>query len=548
MEWVENSLTYSQDELSYYSRAFSVEQLTTKLLFARGITNEELFSKYAYPSMADLHDPFLLSDMKKALVRIIRAMKNQEKIVIYGDYDVDGITSAAILYRALHFFKADVTALLPTRRDGYGLTVSAIERMVLLDPALIITVDNGSNAHEALRFAATKGIDVVVTDHHEINGPFPTCHAFVNPKRSDNQYPNPNLCGAGVAFKIAQALFQASSTLEWRIHAWYYIELAALGTIADLMPLTGENRLITKLGLSKMNLNPSPHLRVLFSLLNLSLIDSSTLSFLIAPILNSCGRISDPNEALKALISDEPQHEKLASFIELNKQRKLMTQECFQILDQTIQNRKLHHQNVIVAQGDYPEGLIGILAAKVTDKYQKPAIVITAEGKGSCRSVQNSSFSIINAISHCAESLKSYGGHQAAAGLTVELHMFDHFNAELQKAAALEPMKKPNKIYDSHLDICSFSNILFEDMLLMEPFGMMNPKPIFLNSRSADSIQYFGNKEQHAKLNINNKEALLFNRAQLLKQDGLRPSFLYSTNSYEKKNFVINELNHQLFS
>lgn len=541
MDWVEKNNAYSQDELTYYSRAFCVEQLTTKLLFSRGITNEDQFCVYAYPTINDLLDPMLLGDMKNALIRIIRAIKNQEKIVIYGDYDVDGITSAALLYKGLRFFNADVSALLPTRKDGYGLTVSAIERMMLNNPSLIITVDNGSNAHEAISFASHKGIDVVVTDHHEINDHSPNCLAFVNPKRSDNQYPNPNLSGAGVAFKLIQALFEASNSHNWHANAWDFIELAALGTIADLMPLTGENRVISKLGLLKMNSSPTPHFRELFSLLKLDYVDSSTLSFLIAPIINSCGRIGNPNDALAVLVSNEPQQDQLKRFIELNNQRKQLTHDHFQLLEHSIQGDNLHHQQVIVTQGDYPEGLIGILAAKITEKYHKPAIVVTAEGKGSCRSVQNSTFSMIGAISRCAEVLKSYGGHQAAAGLSVELHMFDHFKAEIQKAAALEPMTKLNKVYDSQLDICAFSNILFDEMLLMEPFGMMNPKPIFFNSCSADSIQYFGSNDKHAKLHIKNKEALFFNRAPLIKQYGLG-SFFYSTNSYEKRNFIINDL------
>ncbi|WP_409346940.1 single-stranded-DNA-specific exonuclease RecJ [Paenibacillus sp. MBLB4367] len=545
MKWIEKPQNYSAHALSYYSSAFYVEPLTTKLLFSRGICNEDAFSKYAYPSITDLHNPFLLNDMKKAVIRIIRALKNQEKIVIYGDYDVDGITSATLLYKGLRFFNAEVTSLLPTRKDGYGITINAIERMEVSTPSLIITVDNGSNAHDALRYAASKGIDVIVTDHHEINGLYPMCYAFINPKRYDNEYPNSSLAGAGVAFKLVQALFEASDRHEWITHAWDFIELATLGTIADLMPLTGENRVITKLGLSKMNANPSAHLRRLFQLLRLSAIDSSTLSFLIAPIFNSCGRIGDPNDALRALINNEPQIDEFQRFIEQNNERKRMTQECFQLLDKSISIQGLNKHKVITVCGDYPEGLIGILAAMISEKYHKPSIVITAAGKGSCRSVQNSNFSIANTISRCSQLLKAYGGHQAAAGLTVDINVLDQFTAEVQKSAELEPTIDPIKYFDGEIPLKKLSNEIFEDCsTLMEPFGIGNEKPIFrAQNVTADYIEYFGRQKQHAKLLLSGKHALLFGRANLFKDNnnGMY-DFLYSPNSYWQKNFIIEDI------
>ncbi|GGG07658.1 single-stranded-DNA-specific exonuclease RecJ [Paenibacillus abyssi] len=543
MEWTEKPNLCSDDVAAYHSSAFLIEPLTAKMLFARGIASEDTFWKYAYPTISDLHDPFLLRDMKKAVIRIVRAIKNHERIVIYGDYDVDGITSASLLYKGLCFFGADVSAVLPTRKDGYGLTAIAIERMVLIDPALIITVDNGSNAYEALRYAASKGIDVIVTDHHEITGSHPNCHAFVNPKRDDNDYPNPYLAGAGVAYKLVHALFVASGNHEWRIHAWQYIELAALGTIADLMQLTGENRVIAKLGIQKMNADPSPRLRELFRLLNLNSIDSSTISFLIAPIFNSCGRIGDPNEALHALISDDTKTKEFERFIEQNKKRKRLTQECFQLLDQSIISQGLHRQKVIVACGDYSEGIIGILAARVTDKYHKPAIIITNEGKGSGRSVQNTQFSIINTVARCADLLKAYGGHQAAAGLTVDLACLNQFRTSLQNAAAHEPPIIPIKYYDSSFQLSDCTNALFENFMLMEPFGMGNQKPVFLTTGMAEAFERFGNQKQHAKYRIGSKSALLFGRAEYIHSNSCSQfRFLYSPNSYEKRDFVINDI------
>jgi single-stranded-DNA-specific exonuclease len=543
MDWKLNESVVSDHKIKYYSGVFGMAPLLTKILLTRGITSEEMFYPFAFPTTDDLHDPFQLNDMKKAVIRIIQAIKRNEKIVIYGDYDVDGITSTSLLYKGLTFFNAKVTALLPTREDGYGLTEKAIEKVLPLSPSLIITVDNGSNAHEALTFASTHGIEVIVTDHHDINGEHPHCFAFINPKRSDCNYPNPDLCGAGVAFKLVHALFHASGNHEWRLHVWNYIELAALGTIADLMPLTGENRVITKLGMAKMNNNPSAHFKCLFKLLKLDHIDSNTLSFLIAPIFNACGRISNPNEALQALITTEPQTEEFARFIEINEKRKRLTQEHFSALDEYIQKHKLYKKSIIMVRGEYPEGLIGILAARVVEKYYKPAIITTLEGKGSCRSVQNSSFSIINAIARCSEYLKSYGGHQAAAGLTVDHDQFDSFYSNLEHIVGLEPVIKPSKVFDGRLNIGDFSDALFEELQLMEPFGMKNQKPTFLNSQQPNSVVYFGNQQQHAKMYLGKKQALLFSKAKLLESlDIQNVSFLYSINSYERKNFTIHDL------
>lgn len=269
MKWIAAtpSLYQHPDRVAirYLARRFNLESVLILKLYQQGIVTEKTIADFLYPSSTHLHDPFLLPDMKKSVYRIIKAIQNKEKILIFRDYDVDGMTAAALLNTGLRFFGSNVTTQLPLRSEGYGLSATCIEKLPT-DVSLIITVDNGSSAHPAMQAAKRRGIDVIVTDHHEVLGEHPTCHAFVNPKRKDSTYPYTDLCGAGVAFKVVQALHELAK-LDWHKYMWDYIEFAAIGTIADLMPLTGENRVITWLGLQKTNRCPHPILQKLFSLI-----------------------------------------------------------------------------------------------------------------------------------------------------------------------------------------------------------------------------------------------------------------------------------------
>lgn len=514
-----------------------------EMLYNRDISNEDDLFKYLYPELTDLHDPFLLNDLKMALYRIVKAIQSGEHIMIYGDYDVDGITSTTLLLKGLLFFKAKANFTLPTRKDGYGLSKAAIEKMCEEEVSLIITVDNGSNAHAALALAKKYGIDVIVTDHHEIMGQHPDCYAFVNPKRSDNTYPNPHLAGVGVAFKLVQGLFLVSNRNDWNRHVWAYLELASLGTIADLMPLQGENRVIAKLGISRMNTQPSPPIKCLLKLLKISSVTSTDVSFLLSPIFNSSGRIDDPNAAVTFLIDDHTSVEEANRFIQLNQIRKQMTTEQFALLDSHVIAHNLHNNRVIVAMDNLHEGIIGILAAKLSEKYRKPSIVITNEGKGSARSVQNTDFSIVSAIERCAEHLKTFGGHRAAAGLSIDINKLTLFDEALQKSAELEAPIRSVSYFDFETSLSDFSSNLFTDMNDLEPYGIGNPKPKFL-SRGIfpDQIKYFGNHEQNATLHFSKHKAMLFNKADTLKTNSnLLFDFLYSPNCYIKRDYIVED-------
>jgi single-stranded-DNA-specific exonuclease len=536
----------SQDKVLYYSRMFNVDPLIIRLLAHNGIASQRDISEFFYSKIENLNSPFFFENMKKSIGRIIKAIKNKEKIMVYGDYDMDGMTSTAIMYKALKFFGADVFFRLPLRSEGYGITPESVDKIKHLDEcSLIVTVDNGASAHEAMKRAHELGIDVIVTDHHEVLQGTPRCFAFINPKDPNCHYPFKDLCGAGVALKVVEALFMASRR-DWDKYVWEYVELAALGTIADVMPLSGENRILVSFGLSKMNNQPSPVFKLLSKLLKLREITSTDIAFSIAPIFNSIGRIHDPNVAVKILTNQNVVMDDLLPLIKLNEDRKLLTHEHLQAIKTDIKDNNWDETNkIIVAHGDYHEGLIGILASNMADIYNKPSIVINNEGKGSCRSVQHSDFSIISAIQRCSHLLKSYGGHQAAAGLSIHPEQISAFRKEMQISAKQEPDVKPMIQYHCELAIGSFPMQLFDDLDMMEPFGEGNRKPLFFSPKTFAFFEKAGKFDDHLKFNIDDTSAFCFKKAHRLNEhtESNVFEFLYSPNSSRHKNFLIEDFN-----
>ncbi|WP_316572079.1 single-stranded-DNA-specific exonuclease RecJ [Neobacillus sp. YIM B06451] len=529
--------------ITYLARQFNIEPVLMHHLYVHGLKDEEALSVFLFPSLKDLHDPFLLNDMQKAVFRIARAIQRRERILIFGDYDVDGISSTALLYQCLKMFKANIDYRLPTRSEGYGLSALAVE-LFPSDIALIITVDNGSSAHDAMGVAKRKGIDVIVTDHHEILGGNPDCLAFINPKRSDNSYPFTGLSGAGVALKLVQALFRAAK-LDWTTYAPQFLELASLGTKADLMPLNGENRIICWFGLRKMNTRPQPLLKKLFTTLKVNYVDSSTIGFQIGPILNSCGRIDDPNRAVRALVNPTPSDQELCELIDLNKKRQELTSIQFRQIAQKIVENQWYKQKVIVVNGEFENGIIGIIASRITNSFKKPAIVISQNGTGSARSVNGTNFSIIDVIQKSSEHLTKYGGHQAAAGLSIDLSKFYAFNLSVQEAAKEQQLISPKVNYIGNISLSDFPIHLFDDLSALEPFGVAFPKPLFYSSPMViKQYQTFGKNNEHLKLFIKKREAQAFFQGEFSsKLQGFSlTELLYTPNCIKKKNFLINDL------
>ncbi|MBG9840102.1 MULTISPECIES: single-stranded-DNA-specific exonuclease RecJ [Bacillus cereus group] len=500
--------------IMYFARSFNLPPLLIQYLFFHNIKNWQDIYQFLYPSIDNLYNPFLCNDMRKAVTRILNAISNKENIFIFGDYDCDGITSTTLLFQCLKSLGANVDFKLPLREEGYGLTSTAVHTIIDKNISLIITVDNGSSAHDAMKIAKQYGIDVIVTDHHEIIGKHPDCYAFINPKRTDSTYPFSDLAGVGVAFKLAHALHITTQT-NWNQSYSNYIELAALGTIADLMPLSDENRIICHLGLRKINTNPSHAFKLILDTMKRNQITSSTIGYQIAPLFNALGRIADPNLAVHVLTDIHMNEKSISKLFQLNEKRKQMTISQFSECQRIIHSKQLHANHVIVVHGEFHHGLIGILASKITEIYQKPAIVISNNGTGSCRSVNGTNFSIINTLSRCSEHLSKYGGHQAAAGFSIEMkeEVLENFHQNIQISATHEEPIMPTKLYFNKHCPNEFVQYLYPEIFLLEPFGQRFEQPIFLSPPlQIERLETFGANKNHLRLYLPTNECFyLFN-------------------------------------
>jgi single-stranded-DNA-specific exonuclease len=525
--------------IRYFSRCFRIHPLLLKYLFSLGYQTRDAIVQFLFPSIDQLHDPFLLKDMKKALERISLAINNQEKIIIFGDYDADGQTSTALVYRALKSLGANVDFLVPLRSEGYGLKPTALDEVSTMDISLIITVDNGTSAHEAIEKANKLNIDVIVTDHHEILQGHPNCFAFISPKRDDQSYPFKYLAGVGVALKLVQALFMVRYGQDWGKYIWDYFDLAAIGTVADMMPLSGENRCLVALGIQMMNERPKPIIKKLLKHLTSKHVDSSTIGFGIGPLLNACGRISNPNISTRFLCDGDLTKEEVKQLIEINERRKSMTAEQFEEVEHLIKEQRLDDYDVMIVQGPFHEGIIGLLASRIAEKYLKPAIVINDAGKGSARSVQNTNFSIIKAIVDCKSYLISYGGHQAAAGLSIDLGMVNCLRKAIHLSATTQKRVNPKVCFQQKLPIFLFPTELMEQFHLLEPYGMGNPKPVFYSESWFSSCISLGSTNEHFLLRAQDHNVWAFRFGDACIRPFEKIKFLYTVNSPKKQDFLL---------
>ncbi|WP_222429913.1 single-stranded-DNA-specific exonuclease RecJ [Paenibacillus cremeus] len=542
-----NILTH--DELQYWSRMFNIDPIVIQLLQNRGIdSTEEHISSFLFYDKSQLLDPFLLPDMKKAVSLIISAIRKREIIGIFGDYDVDGITSTSILVKALRFFGATVIYRLPLREEGYGLTTIAVNEFHAKGVALIITVDNGSTALEAAHLAKKLGMGLAITDHHQLlpSGEHPICDAFINPQRKDGiSYPFPHICGAAIAFKLVQALFSLTQ-YDFKAYLYDYLELAALGTIADMMPLQRENRIIAGLGLKKMQMSPStPFAKMLEALkLNPRQLTSSEIGFRLAPIFNAAGRVADPNLAVSFLLGDSVEDETIAKLLQYNDDRKSLTNAQTLMAESIVQTSGLKNQSIMVIRGDFHEGVIGIIASRISNLYARPAIILTNSGKGSARSGPHN-FSIVDAISSCSRHLLRFGGHKAAAGLSVIPELIDSFAKDIQETFIPDSHLQTAQEYDLTLHLHQFSHEIASQLRILEPYGVGNPEACFYSPNTEiTSIQTFGKDKEHIKFIIRDKEAFLFSNFSNKKYQPKisRFSFFYSPSLSVKSRFIIHDM------
>ena len=468
-----------------------VSAVTARLLAMRGLTNPDDASRFLNPSLDQLYDPFRLAGLECAADRLMSAIANRERISVHGDYDVDGITSTVILRRTLELLGADVTHFIPERlTDGYGLQPGTIDRLHAEGVKLIVSVDCGIRGADAARRARERGVDLIITDHHEPDEQLPECCAVVNPKRRDCTYPDKNLAGVGVALKLVQALCHRAGKSAW-LPA--FVKIASIGTLADVVPLIGENRIIAKLGLQM--LTKGPHkvgLRALFEAAGLSgkTIDSYHIGFMVAPRINAAGRMSTPDIATRLLLAvDEGMGDEVKALAEQleaeNLRRRQEDQDILAKARKLVEtDPEIGARSVLVVAGeDWHRGVIGIVASKLVDAFYRPAIVLSVDGEiahGSCRSIPG--FDMLACLESCAPLMKRFGGHKAAAGLQLETARIREFrqavNAHADTILGPDDLR-PSLWLDGPLAFSDINERVMSEFAALAPFGPGNPRPKF---------------------------------------------------------------------
>ena len=463
--------------------------LCAAVLCARGVDTAPAASAFLAHGPDLLHDPFLLRDMEKAVERISRAIREQETVAVYGDYDVDGITATCLLTQFLRTLGGQVVSYIPDRtEEGYGLNNHAIDALARQGVTLIVTVDCGITAAQEVEYARALGVDVVITDHHQCKEVLPQAVAVVDPRRPDCSYPFPDLAGVGVALKLALALTAPDQRPQVLLD---YGELAAIGTVADVMLLQGENRALVHLGLERLADCSRPGLQALLREAGCprgQVPTTVTIGYGLAPRINAAGRMEQAGTALELLLTQDPQRgqELAQELCQLNRLRQAIELEIFQHCDQLLTHTPALSAPVIVLAGEgWHQGVIGIVASRLAEKYACPAFMISLDGdkgKGSCRSFGG--FNLFGALERCAPLLDSYGGHELAAGFSIRRDNIPAFRAALcqlvEEFAGHQPMESSLDV-DCEIPHCSLlSTQDVESLSLLEPFGSGNPKPVFL--------------------------------------------------------------------
>jgi single-stranded-DNA-specific exonuclease len=467
------------------AQALDLRPTLAQVLINRGYRDRESASAFLNPRLQNLHDPFELPQMSTAVERVSEAIEKHERIVIYGDYDVDGVTSSALLWRVLLAAGAAVDNFLPHRMDeGYGLSRDGLTRCLKeFQPALLIAVDCGTSSCEEIADLRKQGIDTIVLDHHEPPPRLPDCTALVNPKMVDRaSRPFTPLASVGVSFKLAHALLKHDRRLAESVDLREHLDLAAIGTVADIVPLTGENRILVKAGLERLSHTPKIGLRALLDIAGVpEKINPYHIGFRIGPRLNAAGRLADARAALELLLTDD--HDRAATLAKLLDEHNAERQRIEEgiVGAALLQARQSADDRVLVlANESWHVGVIGIAASRVTQEFYRPTVVIGKGGKGSCRSV--SGFSIIEALRQCSSLLEKFGGHEMAAGLTVRFDTIPKLRRALNKIAKVmlgDNLLAPELAVDAVLKLDELDEEFLEQLSRFEPCGPENPTPVF---------------------------------------------------------------------
>ena len=494
---------------------FNLSKLVASIIASKGMKNQDEIEVFLHPRRNDFHDPFLLPDMEKAVDRIVKAINNNEKVAIYGDYDVDGITSSTVLHRFLKDRGLDTDIYIPNRlSEGYGLNSNEINKIAETGHTLIITVDCGITGKEEVALAKTLGIDTIVTDHHEPpqEGGLPDAVAVVDAKRKDNKYPFNGLAGVGVAFKLTQALTQRLNIREEE--NLKYLDIVCVGTISDIVPLVDENRTISQLGLRLVKQTRNVGLRVLLESIGYKKIDSNTVSFGVAPRINACGRMGHEREALQLFLTDniEEAKEITQKLNNYNLERQDIEKKIFDEAQEMLKIEENKLPCIVLAKENWHHGVIGIVSSKMTEMYGKPSILLSIEEnleKGSGRSVPG--FDLHEALENCKENIKQFGGHSMAVGITLEKEKFEAFKEAFEKYAenmnVSEIVPVINVDEKLSLDDISIQNI--KELEILEPFGEANKMPIFqISNLKIDSIRAIS-EGKHLKMTLKDEKRVI---------------------------------------
>jgi len=502
-----NILSANQLKVAELKDALKINSSICELLVQRGIDDYEKAKKFFRPSLTDIHSPWLMKDMDKAVDRIAQALEKEEPILVYGDYDVDGTTSVASMYQFLAAIHKPINFYIPHRyREGYGISKAGIDYAKENGFSLIISLDCGIKSTELIAYAKTLGIDFIVCDHHLPDTILPPAVAILNPKQIDCNYPYKELCGCGVGFKLMMAL---SERFNLPVSSYLsYIDLVAIAIAADIVPVTGENRTLAFFGIEKVNENPSVGIKALMTLAAVKKKMSLTsLVFVIAPRINAAGRMDDAKKAVQLFIEqDELQAVEIAKMLHSdNTDRReadaTITEEALALLAATANNS--NKLSTVVYQAHWHKGVVGIVASRLIDTYYRPTIVLTKSGEfaaGSARSVIG--FNLYEAIHACKEHLLGYGGHFAAAGMTLEISNIEAFSNAFEKEveARITPEQLiPEILIDAPIQFRDITPSFYKIMCQMEPFGPDNLRPVFIARNIIDTGYSKIVKELHLK-------------------------------------------------
>ena len=504
-----------ENKIEEISKKYNINKLLSTILVNRNIINEKDINKFLKPTRNDFHDPFLILDMEKAVERIIQAINNKENVTIYGDYDVDGITSITVLKSYLQDRGLEVNTYIPNRLDeGYGLNNDAIDKIAENRCKLMITVDCGISAIDEIKYATSLGIETIVTDHHEPGEDIPKALAVIDNKRKDSNYPFRELAGVGVVFKLIQAITIKLGLPEEEYLK--YLDIVCIGTISDIVPLVDENRVITKLGLMLVKQTRNVGLRAILQVSGYSKIDSNTISFGVAPRINACGRMGVAEEALNLFLSKNiNQVNELARKLnEHNRIRQETEKDIFENAKKQIEENHLNENNTIVVAGEnWHHGVIGIVSSKITEMYFKPSILLSFEedgiGKGSGRSIPG--FDLHEALMKCDDCIEKFGGHSMAIGITIKRENFENLKNKLEQIAIEEHIDKivPVIKIDAKINLAEVNKEMVESLKELEPFGEGNKMPIFaFKNLKIDSIRALS-EGKHLKLTLKDNNIIV---------------------------------------